>query len=103
MVEIESLSTSQKQNTLKIESAYLVNKKNATIIAKRILEYYQKTYKTSFDMILKDEILSEDVEIEGDFEQKMLGHVTKLDIDLTGGFLANAEINARVKEENNNG
>lgn len=103
MVEIESLSTSQKQNTLKIESAYLVNKKNATDIAKRILEHYQKTYKTSFDMILKDEVLSEDVELEGDFEQKMLGHVTKLDIDLTGGYLANAELNARVKEENNNG
>lgn len=103
MVEIESLSTSQKQNTLKIESAYLVNKKNAPGIAKRILKHYQKTYKTSFDMILKDEVLSEDVELEGDFEQKMLGHITKLDIDLTGGFLANAELNARVKEENNNG
>lgn len=103
LVEIESLSTSQKQNTLKIESAYLINKSNAINIAKKILDYYQKTYKTSFDMILKDEILSEDVEIEGDFEQKMLGHITKLDIDLTGGFLANAELNARVKEENNNG
>lgn len=103
MVEIESLSTSQKQNTLKIESAYLVNKGNASKIAKQVLNYYQKTYNTSFDMILKDETLSEDVELEGDFEQKMVGHITKLDIDLTGGFLAGVKLNARVKEESNNG
>lgn len=103
LVEVENLSTSQKQNTLKIESAYLVNKNNAITIANKILNHYQKTYITNFDFILRDEVLSEDVEIEGDFEQKMLGHISKLDIDLTGGFLASIELNARVKEENNDG
>ena len=53
--------------------------------------------------MLNDEVVSEDVEIEGDFEQKLVGHITKLDIDLTGGFIAGIELNARVKEATNNG
>ena len=103
LVEVDNLNDSQKQNTLKIESAYLINKNNAVNIAKKVLDYYQKTYKTNFDLLLNDEILSEDVELEGDFEQKLVGHVNKLDIDLTGGFLANIELNARVKEASSNG
>ena len=103
LVEVEELNASQKQNTLKIKSAYLVNKTNAKTVAKRVLDYYQKTYKTGFDFLLNDEVVSEDVEIEGDFEQKLVGHITKLDIDLTGGFIAGIELNARVKEATNNG
>lgn len=103
LVEVEELNASQKQNTLKIKSAYLVNKSNAKTVAKRVLDYYQKTYKTGFKFLLNDETVSEDVEIEGDFEQKLVGHITKLDIDLTGGFWANIGLNARVKETTNNG
>ena len=100
-VEVENLNPGQKKNTLKIEDAYLINKDNAISVASTILAYYQKTYKVNFDMLLKNEILSEDVEISEDFEQKLLGHIKKLDIDLTGGFLASTEINARVKENMN--
>lgn len=103
LVEVENLNVSQKQNTLKIENAYLINKGNAKTIAKKVLDYYQKTYKTSFDFLLKDETVSEDIEAETDFEQKLVGHITKLDIDLTGGFLASTELNARVKEASSNG
>lgn len=103
LVEVENLNSSQKQNTLKIENAYLINKSNAKTVAKRVLDYYQKTYKTSFDFLLKDETVSQDVEAQTDFEQKLVGHITKLDIDLTGGFLASTELNARVKEASSNG
>lgn len=103
LVEVENLNSSQKQNTLKIENAYLINKSNAKTVAKRVLDYYQKTYKTSFDFLLKDETVSQDVEAQTDFEQKLVGHIIKLDIDLTGGFLASTELNARVKEASSNG
>ena len=63
-----------------------------------MLDYYQKTYKTEFDFILKGESLTEDVAIESnDFSRQLVGHIKKLDIDLTGGFLASAEIHARVR------
>ena len=103
LVEIENLDNSKIHNTLKIQSAYLINKTNAIKIAKKVLDYYQRTYKTSFKFLLKDETLTEDLEVETDFEQKLIGHITKLDIDLTGGFWANVEINARVKENTQNG
>lgn len=103
LVEVKNLNSSQKQNTLKIENAYLINKSNAKTVAKRVLDYYQKTYRTSFDFLLKDETVSQDVEAQTDFEQKLVGHITKLDIDLTGGFLASTELNARVKEASSNG
>lgn len=99
LVEVEELNSGQKQNTLKIESAYLINKSNAKNVAKNVLDYYQKTYKTSFDFLVHDEILTEDIKLEQEFEQNFVGHITKLDIDLTGGFIANASMNARVKEE----
>ena len=97
-IEVENLSRSQKRNTLKVESAYLVNKDNAMEVAKRILDYYQKTYKTSFDFILNDETLTENVALESAFDQQLVGNIIKEDINLTGGFIANMELNAKVKE-----
>lgn len=83
LVKIENLNPSMKQNTLKIENAFLINKNNAISIAEHVLEYYQNTYKMSMDILLQDEVLSEEVELESDFEQKLTGHIYKLDIDLT--------------------
>jgi hypothetical protein len=97
-VEIEDIGSSNKSNTLKIESAYFINKNNAQNIAKKVLDYYQNTYNTSFDFILQGEKLTEDLAIESDdFSRQLVGHIKKLDIDLTGGYLASAEINARVR------
>ena len=87
LVEIENLGANQKQNILKIESAYLINKTNAVSIANRILNFYQKKYNTSLRVLLKDEILSENVEIENDFNKNLVGNITKLDIDLTRRIL----------------
>ena len=97
-VELENINDSNKSNTLKIESAYFINKSNARTIAKKVLDYYQNTYTTGFDFILQGEKLTEDVAIESDdFRRQLVGHIKKLDIDLTGGFIASAEINARVR------
>ena len=85
-------------NTLKIESAYFINKSNAQTIAQKVLDYYQKTYKTEFEFIVEEESLTQDVAIESNsFSRQLVGHIKKLDINLTGGFTANAEINARVR------
>lgn len=94
-VKIEDVN---KANTLKIDKAYFITKNNAQTIAKKVLDYYQKTYTTSFDFILQGEKLTEDMAIESnDFSRQLVGHIKKLDIDLTGGFLASTEINARVR------
>ena len=62
------------------------------------MDYYKNTYTTGFEFILQEEKLTEDVAIESDdFSRQLVGHIKKLDIDLTGGFIANGEINARVR------
>ncbi len=99
--EIESISSSEKLNTLKVESAYLVNKNNVQEVSKRILDHYKGTYIISFDFLIDKEKVSEDVIVESDFEQQLIGHITKLDVNLSGGFMANLEMLARVKERNN--
>ena len=83
LVQIEKLNSDMKQNTLKIENAFLINKSNAIEIARLVLDYYQDTYKMSFDLILNSESLAEEVEIENDFKQKLIGNINRLDIDLT--------------------
>jgi len=101
--EVANLNANQKKNTLKIEDAYLINKNNAMQVAQRVLAYYQRTYKINFDFLLKNEKLSEEIEIPEVFEQKLLGHIKKLDIDLTGGFLASTEVHARLEEAKTDG
>ena len=101
IVEIEGLNPSSKRNMLKIESDYLINSSNAYKIAERVLNYYRKTYITKFDFILDDESTGDNIVVEGDFNNELNGYVTKLDIDMTGGYIAGAEIVAKVKEVSN--
>lgn len=81
LVKVENTNT--KQHTLKIENAFLINKNNAEAIAKNVLDYYQNTYKVNLEHLLQDEVLSKEIELESDFEQKLIGYLCKLDIDLT--------------------
>ncbi len=98
-VELEGLSNNQKRNTLKVETAYFANMNNSEAIATRILNYYTKSYKTSVDLILSDETLGDAVILESDFEQELLGNITKADINLTGGFKASIEMSAaKIRE-----
>lgn len=101
VVEIQGLNPNSKRNMLKIESDYLANNNNAYEIAERVLNYYRKTYITKFDFILYDEIAGDNIVIEGDFNNELNGYVTKLDIDMTGGYIAGAEVVAKAREVTN--
>lgn len=98
LVEIENLDPTLKQNTLKVESGYLIDINNAESVGKRVLAHFEKTYKTEYTHVLKDEEISNCVDIEGYAGQKLKGVITKQDIDLTGGFISDTEIIAKIKE-----
>ncbi|MCI8637276.1 MAG: hypothetical protein HFJ36_05530 [Clostridia bacterium] len=98
LVEIKNLDPTLKQNTLKVESGYLIDRNNAEEVGARILAYYEKTYKTEYTNVLKNEELSNCVDVEGYAGQKLKGVITKQDIDLTGGFISDTEIIAKIKE-----
>lgn len=101
LIEVENLDPTLKQNTLKVDAAYLIDETNAEAVGKRILAYYQKSYKTTYTHVLGKEELSNAVDIEGYANQKLKGIITKQDIDLTGGFISDTEVIARMKEAEN--
>ncbi len=97
LVELENVKDIENKNILKIENAYLVSKTNAKNIAKKILEYYKETYTTKLEFLLGDEILTQDLEVDQSYNKLLVGHANKFDIDLTGGFIVNAELNTRIR------
>lgn len=91
-----------EENTKIVENAYLINSSNVDKVAKYILGYYTNTFEDSFEMILTEEKLAESREIDTDYN-RLIGNITQLDIDLTGGFLAQTKMINKLKEENDNG
>ena len=86
------------ENILTISDCTLINGANANTIATRVLNYYQGSYKDTMNIILDDEKVGDNVLAEKSEVNQLNGFVTKLDIDMTGGFLAKTEIMAKVEE-----
>lgn len=86
-----------EDNTMTVDSAYLINSSNVISVAQHILEYYQNTFEDSFQLLLSDEQISESRSIDTDY-QELVGNITQLDIDLTGGFIADAKMINKAKE-----
>lgn len=89
----EKLPAGAARNTIKFETATLISAANAPVIAQRLYEYYQLRYQTSTSIILDQERAGEKVALQhsGDTGYTM-DTVEKMDIDLTGGFVANATL-----------
>ena len=51
---------------------------------------------------IDDESISDTAIVETLYNQKLKGNIKKLDIDLTGGFIANASIVGSLYEEETN-
>ena len=92
--------THDTTNILSVEDCTLINSTNAETIATRILNHYKNLYQDNFEMILGNEKAGDNVITEKSDINQLNGYITKLDIDMTGGFLANAEVVAKVEELN---
>lgn len=98
-VENNSLAGNEKSNVLKIDSVYLINSSNAQSIGQRIIDYYNGKYTTKFKFVLDDEKAGDNIELDESYGNTLNGYITELDIDLTGGYVVNAKIDAKVSEE----
>lgn len=92
----------EKENVLQVTDATLISDNNAKEVADRILNYYQNTYKMNVEFKIDDESISDTAIVETLYNQKLKGNIKKLDIDLTGGFIANASIIGSLYEEETN-
>lgn len=91
-----------KENILQVTDATLISDNNAQEVADRILNYYQNTYKMNVDFKIEDESISDTAIVYTLYNQKLKGNIKKMDIDLTGGFIASSTIiGSLYKEESN--
>lgn len=91
-----------KENILQVTDATLISDNNAQEVADRILNYYQNTYKMNVDFKIEDESISDTAIVDTLYNQKLKGNIKKMDIDLTGGFIASSTIiGSLYKEESN--
>lgn len=97
--KLENLTDLDKENILQVTNATLIDDNIAKSVSKRILDFYQKTYKMNVDFKIDDEKISDTTIVDTLYNQKLKGNINKLDIDLTGGFIASATITGSLYEE----
>lgn len=85
-----------KVNILTVEEATLVSNNNALEVAQRVYNYFQLRHQDEGEILLKSEECGQLTEISTLNNQQLQGIVERLDIDLTGGFIANATITGGV-------
>ncbi|MEL7654749.1 MAG: hypothetical protein AAGU75_02445, partial [Bacillota bacterium] len=90
------LPANEKTNVLKIEQATLVSNTNAQDVADRIYDYYQNRYQGEGPIVLGDEEPGQMKIMDSMNSRQLEGIIESLDIDLTGGFIANIKITGKL-------
>lgn len=89
----EKLPAGAARNTIKFETATLISAANVPVIAQRLYDYYQLRYQTGTSIILDQEQVGEKIALQHtDGTGYTMAAIEKMDIDLAGGFVANATL-----------
>jgi len=98
LIPNNNVAGNEAPNVLNIDNVYLINNSNAQTIGQRIIDYYNGRFTTKFKIVLDDEKVADNVIVEENFGNQLNGFITELDIDLTGGYVANSQIVAKVSD-----
>lgn len=90
-----NLPPNAQDNELTVTDATLVGPSRAEAVAVRVLEHYTQRYEQNFSMVAGDEKLADRLIIQSFGGEMVRGVLTKLEFDLTGGFLADAKVIGR--------
>lgn len=90
-----NLPPNAQDNELTVIDATLVGPSRAEAVAVRVLEHYAQRYEQNFSMVAGDEKLADRLIIQSFGGEMVRGVLTKLEFDLTGGFLADAKVIGR--------
>ena len=85
--EASNLPSNAQGNEVSVPDATLVSPDRAAAVAARVLDYYAQRYEQTFRMVAGDEKLADRLIVESFGGEMVRGVVTKLEFDLTGGFL----------------
>ena len=75
-----------------VADSTLVSAANAAALAQFLYEDYQRRIVQSFKLTLEDEMPGDNADVDTFLGARATGIFTKLEIDLTGGFLADCEV-----------
>lgn len=87
-----TLDSTIKPNVLKVEDATLVNSSNLIDVTQRVYDYYQQRYRQKVKLFAPTVEIGDVVTIDTLYNKKIRGVVEKMSIDLSGGFVVQAEI-----------
>lgn len=90
-----NLPPNVQDNELTVTDATLVDPSRAEAVAVRVLDHYAQRYEQNFSMVAGDEKLADRLIIQSFGGEMVRGMLTKLEFDLTGGFLADAKVIGR--------
>ena len=75
-----------------VSGVYLVSTANGQALADWLYADRQRRIKQSFKLILDDETVGTNVDVDTMMGQRKVGIITKMKVDMTGGFLADVEV-----------
>lgn len=85
-------SESLKQNVVKVTDATMVNSSNGPTIAQRLYDYYQDRYEISPRIFKPKAQVGGVVIVDTLYSQQIRGILERMEINLSGGFIANARV-----------
>jgi len=86
------LPSGAKQNTVKINDAFLTNSDNAAAMVARVYDYYAQRFQPQLRLFSPFVRVGDSVAIEMSYSQTINAIVEKMTTDLTGGFIADVEV-----------
>lgn len=75
-----------------VSNVFLVSSMNAASLAQFLYDDYQRRIVQKFSMAVEDENPGDNVDVDTMLGARKTGVVTSMDIDLTGGFIADMEV-----------
>lgn len=88
--EKEQLDAGEEKNEISYSGCTLINAERVRIVAQQLLEFYQLRQLVYTEYILRDEKTGDWVNLRDTAGKTVVSGILLQDIDLTGGFIANA-------------
>ncbi len=87
-----NIPAGEKINIVTVKKGTLISTGNAAVVAQKIYNYYQLRHQDDGMILLIDEKCGEFITLDSLYDQQIEGYIEKLDINLTGGFIADMTI-----------
>jgi hypothetical protein len=97
-VYTQGLGPTVKRNIVSITEASLVNTTNGMDVTQRVYDYYQQRYFQKVRLYAPQAAAANVVLVDTLYSKQIRGVVEKMTINLTGGFIADAEVVGSIEE-----